>query len=169
MKKIARWALAFAAVMSVSGSAMAVREDCGYSVTISNGIRKIPAGVAGFALSEQVGDLFNDGCIYAGRWGVTAVPGAATFANLFIHQTTTMGMPDCVANSYSYAGGAISLVPGPVVSYGIDSRYQKARLATCVGMEDDWNGVIKLVCQYHTPMSLPYPVTFTPSISPGHP
>ncbi|WP_437590013.1 hypothetical protein [Sorangium sp. So ce1000] len=163
MKNFARWALAFATVTSISGSAMAIRNDCIYDVAMKTGLRKVPLGNTVFQLAEQAGTPFNDECGYVGKWGVVAAPGAAVVANLFLRQATTIGSNDCDWNSFYFTDGSISLLPPPFPpSTGITSRFQKAPLCNFVGMEDDVTGTIKATAQFFSSLSMPVPVTFVP-------
>ena len=164
MKNFARWALAFATVTSISGSAFAIRNDCLYNVAMKTGLRKVPVGTTVFQLAEQAGTPFNDECGYVGKWGVVAAPGAAVVANLFLAQATTIGNSDCDWNSVFFADGAIRLLPTPDFppSSGITSRLQKAPLCNFVGMEDDISGNIKATVQFFSSLSMPVPVTFAP-------
>ncbi|WP_437724560.1 hypothetical protein [Sorangium sp. So ce861] len=162
MKKIARWALAFAAVMSVSGSAMAINQACGYDVVLKNGLRKIPAGKFACGLAETSGDLWNDKCVFACKWGVMAAPGAAVSANLILHQATTLGHQDCDMISYQFTDSDICMDTF-APNYGIDTRWQKAILASFIAMEDGHNGVMKSVLRYHSPLSFALTGTFTPA------
>ncbi|WP_148314663.1 hypothetical protein [Sorangium cellulosum] len=162
MKKIARLALAFAAVMSVSGSAMAINQACGYDVVLKNGLRKIPAGKFACGLAEQSGDLWRDDCVFACKWGVMAAPGAAVSANLILRQATTLGHFDCDMISYQFTDSDICMDSfGP--NYGIDTKWQKAILASFIAMEDGENGVMKSVLRYYSPLSFALTGTFTPS------
>ncbi|WP_437326793.1 hypothetical protein [Sorangium sp. So ce381] len=171
MKNFARWVLAFATVTSISGSALAIRNDCLYNVSMKTGLRKVPVGTTVFQLAEQAGTPFNDECGYVGKWGVVAAPGAAVAANIFLRQQTTIGNNDCDWNSFYFTDGSISLLPTVPIppstvafppSSGITSRLQKAPLCNFVGMEDDFTGTIKATIQFYSSLSMPVPVTFAP-------
>jgi hypothetical protein len=165
MKNFARWALAFATVTSISGSAMAVRNDLAYVVTAKSGLRAAPlnVGIAAFQLVEQSGP-FLDRCCYAARWGVATGPGAAQFGNLFVCQTTVIGRADCDMNSFWFTDGKIELDtdPGVPPSVGINTRLQKATICNFSGIEDEDSGKIKAVITFGNPFSMPVSHTFSP-------
>jgi hypothetical protein len=165
MKKFARWALAFATVTSISGSAMAIRNDCHYEVTAKSGLRAMPlsVGIAAFQLVEQSGP-FLDKCCYAARWGAPIAPGAAQFGNLFVCQTTVIGRADCDMNSFWPVDGKVELNtdPGVPPSVGINTRLQKATICNFSGIEDEDSGKIKAVITFGNPWAMPVSHTFSP-------
>ncbi|WP_437622678.1 hypothetical protein [Sorangium sp. So ce1151] len=162
MKKIARWALAFAAVISVSGSAMALPEGVGYKVVLNTGLRKLPVGQVAFTMLEQGASLFNDTCVCAVKWCNEA--GLPTCANMLVHEELTSYDQDCDYRALYPATAAITNDPA-YDNWGFDSRQQKKRVARMSAMQDD-NGVIKGVCQYGSVLSMAYSLTMTPTTHP---
>ncbi|WP_437833610.1 hypothetical protein [Sorangium sp. So ce1153] len=163
MKKIARWAFAFAAVMSVSGSAMALPEGVGYKVVMNTGLRKIDVGQVAFTWLEQQGSLFGDTCAVAVKWCNSA--GLPSCANLIVHEELTSYDQDCEYRALYPADATITLDP-TCDNWGFDSRQQKKRMARYSAMQDGTNGVIKGVAQYGSVLSMAYSLTMTPSAHP---
>ncbi|XXT19816.1 hypothetical protein WME94_57305 [Sorangium sp. So ce429] len=163
MKKIARWALAFAAVMSVSGSAMALPEGTGYKVVINTGMRKIDVGQAAFTWLEQYGSLFGDSCACAVKWCNSA--GLPSCTNLLVQEELTSFAQDCEYRAL-YPEDATVVLDTTYDNWGFDSRQQKKRVARMSAMQDGTNGVIKGVCQYGSVLSMAYSLTLTPITHP---
>ncbi|WP_437755956.1 hypothetical protein [Sorangium sp. So ce1389] len=163
MKKIARWALAFAAVVSVSGSAMALPEGVGYKVVMNTGMRKINVGQVAFTWLEQGASLFNDTCACAVKWCNDA--GLPSCANMLVHEELTSYDQDCEYRALYPADATITIDPG-YDNWGFDSRQQKKRVARLSAMQDGTNGVIKGVCQYGSVLSMAYSLTMTPTTHP---
>ncbi|XXX77059.1 hypothetical protein WMF30_56360 [Sorangium sp. So ce134] len=163
MKKFARWALAFTAVMSIPGSAMAIAEGCPHSAVINNGVRNIPVGKLVCAYAEQYGDVYNDGCFFSCKWWHAPGPGATVAANLAIYEGLSMANYDCDWSAAGFGQADISLNRNdPLMrNYGINTRFQKVQLSDLFGMKDE-QGTMKVMIRYYSALSMPVYGTFAP-------
>ncbi|WP_437577425.1 hypothetical protein [Sorangium sp. So ce887] len=151
MKKIARWALAFAAVVSVSGSAMALPEGLVYKITLNTGLRKVPSGKVAFTWVEQAGSMWNDTCVSAVKWCTDY--GLPSCSNMLVHEELTSLDQDCEYRAVFPADATIYNDP-LYENWGYNSRQQKTRVARLSAMQDGANFVIKGVCQFNSALSM---------------
>ncbi|MGK3989044.1 hypothetical protein WME99_38725 [Sorangium sp. So ce136] len=161
MKKIARLALAFTTIMSLSGSAMAMRNDCMYKVTSSTGLRSVNLGYMVAQLEEHVVESpWDSVCSHHVNWffgggGPTAV------AQLRILERMTFEWGDCYAASYQYTDSMYSTDPAER-NYGITTHGQISPLYSLQGMSDPANGVMVGMVKY-SPLSSAKQIKLTPN------
>ncbi|WP_437676286.1 hypothetical protein [Sorangium sp. So ce131] len=165
MKKFARWALAFASVMSIPTSAMALPEFTQYQVCLSNGARIVDLGFVVFTYIEQVAAPFGDLCRHQGKWCNFAA--LATCTNTYVAEELSIMNQACDENSLFPADTNISLDPlVPPESHWAFNKFQmKVRIHRLNLTQDSFTGVIKGLAQYH-PLAVAYPIKFTPRAQP---
>ncbi len=174
MKNFARWVLAFATVTSISGSALAIRNDCVYNVSMKTGPEegacrsdRLPAGRAGGApRSTMSAATWASGESWRPR--APPLPPTSSFASRRRSGTTTA----TGTRSTSRTGASRSCPlcrsrpapwrsrPAPASPHGSRRR----PLCNFVGMEDDFTGTIKATLQFYSSLSMPVPVTSRPAL-----
>ncbi|WP_437734199.1 hypothetical protein [Sorangium sp. So ce1335] len=150
MKKIARYALAFAVVTSVSGSAMALRNDCLYRVSTSTGLRTLPNGYWVAQLEEHVMvSPFDPKCSNHVNW-YSEGGGPIAVAQSRMFYTPSFEWGDCYAASYQFTHGSIEADPHEN-NYAITANGQVSPMFSFYGMSDH-NGVIAAMIKF-SPLS----------------
>ncbi len=164
MKKIARWAFAFAAVMSVSGSAMAIDNFTFYDVTMKNGPAVVHNGSMRFALLDYDMSIFSGGCVSAGTWCVGSPMSCST---LMAREELMIGYGSCEDLTYGFADTIITDYVDPrIANHGYDVRRQKKKIVRLALTQDGVNGMIKGMCHLGSPMNLPTYISLAPVAHP---
>jgi hypothetical protein len=155
MKKMVRWALAFATVMAVPTSAMALVGTEFYGASVLNGAYSIPVGTLRFTLDAPVDGLYDSSCSYFVRW-VNATPYIPSACSAYMEEVVTPGQDNCEDNAYHPVLTILRLstVLYPDASYGYD-KFQIKRKMYRIMMGEDYNGNFNGMCHYH-PASVPY-------------
>ncbi|WP_437484965.1 hypothetical protein WME75_46315 [Sorangium sp. So ce1014] len=142
MKKIARWALAFATVMSVSGSAMAMHPV--YKVFVARGGVEKPAGHwVNMFLEEDSG--YDLGCVYKTRWA-NSLPGVystSTTLSVIEHMSSSQFL-NC--NEYGADLQSVSMI-SLIDGNGFDANGQLKKLFHLVVALDEY-GTGKGLCKF---------------------
>ncbi|WP_437689511.1 hypothetical protein [Sorangium sp. So ce176] len=160
MNKIARLALAFAVVTSVSGSAMAMRNDCIYKVTTSTGLRQVSVGYMMAQLEEHLlTSPWDPVCSNHVNWfsGGGGPVGVAQSRMLY---SPTFEWGDCYAASYQFTQGYIQVDPQEN-NYGITAHGQIQPISSFHGTMDPVNGVGVALMKY-SPLSSAKQIKMTP-------
>ena len=165
MKKMAHWAIAFATVMAVPTSAMALVGDHYYNATVLNGAYPIPTGTLRFTLDAPVDSLYDSACSYFVRW-VNAVNYIPSSCSAYMEEPVTPGYDNCEENAYRpmLSTLRLSTVLYPDASYGYD-KFQIKRKMYRIMMGEDYSGNFNGMCQYH-PAAVPYGMMLTQSATP---
>lgn len=155
MKKMARWALAFATVMAVPTSAMALVGTNFYGATVLNGAYPIPVGTMRYTLDAPVDGLYDSACSYFVRW-VNAVNYIPSSCSAYMEEVVTPGYDNCEENAYHPIMTMIRLstVMYPDASYGYD-KFQIKRKIYRILAGEDYNGNFNGMIQYH-PAAVPF-------------
>ncbi|XYH98108.1 hypothetical protein ACMHYB_61940 [Sorangium sp. So ce1128] len=160
MKKIARLALAFTTIMSLSGSAMAFRNDCMYKVTSSTGLRSVNLGYMVAQLEEHVVENPWDSlCSHHVNWFFGGA-GPTAVAQLRILERMTFEWGDCYAASYQFTDSMLS-IDQHENNYGITTHGQITPLCSLQAVSDPANGVIVGMVKY-SPLSSAKQLKLTP-------
>ncbi|MGK3997930.1 hypothetical protein [Sorangium sp. So ce1024] len=166
MKKFARYALAFAVVTSVSGSAMALRNDCAYKAETSSGLRMVNIGSWVAAYEEQLmPNMYESYCSHRINWfnGPNGAP--VSVAKLRVMESTTFEDQDCYSATWYYTNSIVSADPA-TRNQAFDQRYQIVPLYSLHFNTDPWNGVG--VGMYKTtPVGAPKQLRLTPDSCPA--
>lgn len=141
MKKFARYALAFATITSMSGSAMALRNDCGYDAETSSGLRMVKVGTMVAAYEEQLmPNLYESYCSHRINWfnGPNGAP--VTVAKLRVMESMTFEEGDCYSATWYFTNSMVSADPA-TRNQAYDIRGQIAPLYSLHFNTDPLNGV----------------------------
>jgi hypothetical protein len=152
MNKMIRWALATAAILTISESAMALDTSCAYDATIvNNNAQPVFVGVVRFAFDQLISTPWADACAFAGRWINYA--GLPLSTNVFVEEEATFSNGDCLENSVSPQISVIHLAspanPNFNRSFGFDKFQQKHQICNLVLAGDlgaNFNGIIQTSC-----------------------
>ncbi|WP_437570590.1 hypothetical protein [Sorangium sp. So ce542] len=159
MKKFARWALAFAAVTSISSSALAVDNYVRYSVALKNGVRNVDAGWGRFTFLDMDITPFGVGCLSVFTW---YKPGLASAARTVINEQTAMADGDCELHSMMSSDTLIVDYFDPEIrNEGWDVRWQRKPVCKVAWVQDGKANVIKGLITLGNPMAPPYYATLT--------
>ena len=161
MKKFARWGLAFAAVMSMSASAMAVPNNTRYSVTMKNGTRNVDCGWARFSFLDVAVDLFGTQCISVLSW---YKPGLPAVAPSMISENVAVAGDDCEYGAEYPSDTTICDYFDPHASFrndGWDVRWQRKAIVSMALVQDSGNGVMRGLMKLGSPLNMPYSVVLT--------
>lgn len=160
MKKIARWALAFSAVMSIQGSAMAFVETA-WTVTSSKGYQDVHLGTwLSMYVKEADGMVY--GCEHKVKW--MSSPGANYRMSTNLH---LLEYPDarnfsCDELAYEVSTSLLYVNPDPaLVSYGFTHSMQKAKIFHLVLTCDEYGPVCHGLMRY-SPMGFNYKISAKP-------
>jgi hypothetical protein len=164
MKKIARWALAFATVMSIPASAMALVGDQLYKVDVLNGAYSYPCGEVRWTYDQPVQTPYGaDMCAFFGRWkNLSPLP---TIASMYVEEASSAGYDDCNWNAYVGFPSTITLSSTlyPDASYGFDKFQYKHKLFRMI-LGESYDGAMHGMMQYH-----PAAIGWGVSMKPGAP
>jgi hypothetical protein len=164
MSKMVRWALAFAAVTAIPGSAMAVVGDKPYDCFTVNGAQVVPSGRWRWTLDQLVFTDFDEACAFFVKWTIGGPddPGGAAYtpmssSNVYLEVTNTAGNEDCDENAYYPAPTFVQLSTGAYanMSKGFDKFRQKRSICSLLLGEDPASGDMNGLIRWH-PAAMPY-------------
>lgn len=162
MKKIARWALAFAAVMSMSGGAMALPQGKLMKVVGNNGRLHVPVGtwISNYVM-ESDHDPLVTGCVHAVKWSRKDFLVRSTTLHLletlpFPYYSCQEAAEICTPSSFIHDPST------PIPSYGFDVYGHQKPIYHLMGTMDEVSCVAKFIYSF-SPLEMARYMTVSPA------